>query len=62
LSSVSLHNTSRRVAPDACEVRTFCAGSFWLNPPLPMDADGNWVNPPRHPMQELDVDLGYTTK
>ena len=34
-------------------------GSFWLNPPLPMDENGNWVDPPIHPMElELDVDLG----
>lgn len=31
------------------------AGSFWLNPPLPMDEQGNWVNPPAHPM-ELELD------
>lgn len=33
-----------------------CAGSFWLNPPLPMDEDGNWVNPPARPAEFVDVD------
>jgi len=33
-------------------------GSFWLNPPLPMDEFGNWVDPPKHPMgMQVDVDL-----
>jgi hypothetical protein len=34
------------------------AGSFWLNPPLPMDEDGNWVGPtkPKRPAELVDVD------
>eukprot|EP00892_Ulva_mutabilis_P000556 jgi/Ulvmu1/10500/UM064_0038.1 len=36
-------------------------GTFWLNPPLPMDVNGNWVDPPKSPYGEswvgIDVDL-----
>lgn len=31
-------------------------GSFWLNPPLPMDEDGNWVGPTK-PRETFDVDV-----
>ncbi|KAI3425903.1 hypothetical protein D9Q98_007876 [Chlorella vulgaris] len=31
-------------------------GSFWLNPPLPMDEEGNWYNPPVAPEPAFDVD------
>jgi len=32
-------------------------GAFWLNPPLPMDEQGNWVGPTR-PREDylMDVD------
>jgi hypothetical protein len=33
-----------------------CAGSFWLNPPLPVDENGNWYNPPPRPAEFMDVD------
>ena len=32
------------------------AGSFWLNPPLPMDEQGRWINPPARPAEFVDVD------
>ncbi|KAK9816684.1 hypothetical protein WJX72_003671 [[Myrmecia] bisecta] len=32
-------------------------GSFWLNPPLPMDETGMWYNPP--PPPALDIDEPY---
>lgn len=31
-------------------------GSFWLNPPLPCDEQGNWINPPKRPAEFMDVD------
>ena len=40
--------------------RTCCplpAGAFWLNPPLPIDAFGNWFERPAPVM--LDIDYGY---
>lgn len=44
--------TARLVPPRACT----CAGSFWLNPPLPMTLDGDWINPQAQPAVLLDID------
>lgn len=32
-------------------------GTFWLNPPLPMDVEGNWVDPPKSPYGDSWVDI-----
>lgn len=32
-------------------------GAFWLNPPLPMDEDGNWVGPTRPQQQSFAPDV-----
>lgn len=50
-SSEQWPNTVLRASCGTC-----AAGSFWLNPPLPMDAQGNWVNPPQRPAEFMDVD------
>ena len=31
-----------------------CAGSFWLNPPLPRDASGSWWDLPPEPLFDVD--------
>ena len=43
---------------DACVSPACLSGSFWLNPPLPMDEEGNWVGPtrPTPPAAQVDVD------
>ncbi len=49
-------NAVQRVSPWPLTHSTPATGSFWLNPPLPMDEDGNWVNPPARPAEFVDVD------